>query len=136
MARSLGFYLGLRKRDCTIYLAKIKVLISCAVIMQLISAKSRLSNDGVHIGTAYQDSVNLLNLWLVSVADYVGLSLNRLQHPKDTFFQMPINEYWLAIDKSLLLCLDIYEPCCEKTGLQGFRLGPTQTGLCRRCLDA
>ena len=23
----------------------------------------------------------------------------------------------------------VYEPRCEKTGLQGFRLGPTQTGL-------
>ena len=23
----------------------------------------------------------------------------------------------------------IYEPRCEKTGLQGFRLGPTQAGL-------
>ena len=30
------------------------------------------------------------------------------------------------------------EPCCEKTGLQGFRPGPTQTGLyCnRRWLEA
>ena len=23
-----------------------------------------------------------------------------------------------------------FEPCCEKTGLRGFRPGPTQTGLC------
>ena len=23
----------------------------------------------------------------------------------------------------------LYEPCCEKTGLRGYRLGPTQTGL-------
>ena len=30
------------------------------------------------------------------------------------------------------------EPRCEKTGLQGFRPGPTQTGLCshRRWLEA
>ena len=32
----------------------------------------------------------------------------------------------------------INEPRSEKTGLQGFRLGPTQTGLCnhRRWLEA
>ena len=30
-----------------------------------------------------------------------------------------------------LYCLT-YEPCCEKTGLQGFRPGPTQTGLYNR----
>ena len=31
-----------------------------------------------------------------------------------------------------------YEPLCEKTGLRGFRPGPTQTGLCsdRRLLEA
>ena len=34
--------------------------------------------------------------------------------------------------------MEKYEPRCEKTGLQGFRPGPTQTGLCshRRWLDA
>ena len=31
----------------------------------------------------------------------------------------------------------LYEPCCEKTGLRGFRPGPTQTGLCsHRWLEA
>ena len=32
----------------------------------------------------------------------------------------------------------VSEPCCEKTGLRGFRPGPTQTGLYRhrRLLDA
>ena len=25
--------------------------------------------------------------------------------------------------------LHVYEPCCEKTGPQGFRPGPTQTSL-------
>ena len=32
----------------------------------------------------------------------------------------------------------IFEPRCEKTGLRGFRPGPTQTGLYshRICLDA
>ena len=32
----------------------------------------------------------------------------------------------------------LFEPCCEKTGLQGFRPDPTQTGLCnhRRWLEA
>ena len=31
-----------------------------------------------------------------------------------------------------------FEPRCEKTGLRGFRPGPTQTGLCshRRWLEA
>ena len=31
-----------------------------------------------------------------------------------------------------------YEPRCEKTSLQGFRPGPSQTGLCncRKCLEA
>ena len=31
-----------------------------------------------------------------------------------------------------------FEPCCEKTGLRGFRPGPTQTGLYsyRRWLEA
>ena len=34
--------------------------------------------------------------------------------------------------------LEIYEPCCEKTGLLDFRPGPTQTGLYshRRWLEA
>ena len=34
--------------------------------------------------------------------------------------------------------LSIYEPRSEKTGLRGFRPGPTQTGLCnhRRWLEA
>ena len=34
--------------------------------------------------------------------------------------------------------MDTFEPPCEKTGLRGFRLGPTQTGLCshRRWLEA
>ena len=30
-------------------------------------------------------------------------------------------------EESLIRCT--YEPRCEKTGLQGFRPGPTQTGL-------
>ena len=30
--------------------------------------------------------------------------------------------------KNILTCM-IYEPRCEKTGLRGFRPGPTQTGL-------
>ena len=32
----------------------------------------------------------------------------------------------------------LFQPRCEKTGLRGFRPGPTQTGLCshRRLLDA
>ena len=38
-----------------------------------------------------------------------------------------------------LICLIyMYEPCCEKTGLRGFRPGQTQTGLYnhRRWLEA
>ena len=37
-----------------------------------------------------------------------------------------------------LVDYQIYEPPCEKTGLRGFRPGPTQTGLCshRRWLEA
>ena len=33
---------------------------------------------------------------------------------------------------------ELYEPRCEKTGLRGFRQGPTQSGLCnhRICLGA
>ena len=33
---------------------------------------------------------------------------------------------------------DRYEPRCEKTGLRGFRPGPTQTGLYshRRCIES
>ena len=35
-------------------------------------------------------------------------------------------------------CKTLFEPRCEKTGLLGFRPGPTQTGLCshRRWLEA
>ena len=38
----------------------------------------------------------------------------------------------------MLLCSHIIEPRSEKTGLRGFRPGPTQTGLCshRRWLEA
>ena len=44
-----------------------------------------------------------------------------------------------AIDEILMICSHsaipdlgfnvIFEPCCEKTGLRGFRPGPIQTGL-------
>ena len=36
------------------------------------------------------------------------------------------------------VCVFVYEPCCEKTSLQGFRPGPTQNGLYshRRWLQA
>ena len=39
---------------------------------------------------------------------------------------------------SLELSHLVYEPLCEKTGLRGFRPGPTQTGLYshRRSLEA
>ena len=40
--------------------------------------------------------------------------------------------YWfqLSMDLTVLICMhSIFEPCCEKTGLRGFRSGPTQTGL-------
>ena len=40
---------------------------------------------------------------------------------------------------SFVSCIDItYKPRCEKTGLRGFRPGPTKTGLCshRRWLEA
>ena len=30
----------------------------------------------------------------------------------------------------IISCAVVFEPCCEKTGLWGFRPGPTQTGLC------
>ena len=37
-----------------------------------------------------------------------------------------------------LFCTYLSEPRCEKTGLRGFRPGPTQTGLCSytRSLEA
>ena len=37
-----------------------------------------------------------------------------------------------------IFMMNIYEPRCEKTGLRGFRPGPTQTGLYiyRRWLEA
>ena len=36
----------------------------------------------------------------------------------------------LALNVSFILhSMDIFEPRCEKTGLRGFRPGPTQTGL-------
>ena len=37
------------------------------------------------------------------------------------------------VENFVITCImtvsDIYEPRCEKTGLRGFRTGPTQTGL-------
>ena len=33
-------------------------------------------------------------------------------------------------DERFKQVLSLYEPRCEKTGLRGFRPGPTQTGLC------
>ena len=37
-----------------------------------------------------------------------------------------------------LVCGLLFEPRSEKTGVRGFRLGPTRTGLCshRKCLEA
>ena len=42
------------------------------------------------------------------------------------------------IRNAFLYVLSIFEPRCEKTGLRGFRPGPTQTGLCshRKWLEA
>ena len=37
------------------------------------------------------------------------------------------NEFHKSIEHK---CKIIFGPCCEKTGLRGFRPGPTQTGLC------
>ena len=44
----------------------------------------------------------------------------------------------LHLGLALLLFTGLYEPRCEKTGLRGFRPGPTQTGLYsdRRWLEA
>ena len=44
------------------------------------------------------------------------------------------NRYTSSLYKSTFICIhnlqhDINEPRCEKTGLQGFRPGPTQTRL-------
>ena len=50
---------------------------------------------------------------------------------------MPLRALFLVVSVvrhlSSIVCRiveEIYEPCCEKTGLRGFRPGPTQTGLC------
>ena len=44
-----------------------------------------------------------------------------------------VSDYLLACsatdNSERVLKLRIYEPRCEKTGLRGFRPGPTQTGL-------
>ena len=55
MARGLKLWIqDVVKRDCTIYVAKTKVLISCAMTGQLICvfvfacARSRFSHDGAH----------------------------------------------------------------------------------------
>ena len=47
-------------------------------------------------------------------------------------------EYRNKIYQTVVASSFTYEPRCEKTGLRGFRPGPTQTGLCshRRWLEA
>ena len=44
----------------------------------------------------------------------------------------------VILKKSVEISMILYEPRCEKTGLRGFRPGPTQTGLNnhRRWLEA
>ena len=48
----------------------------------------------------------------------------------------PITVGYLAAPVRSIL-MKLLEPLCEKTGLQGFRPGPTKTGLCshRRWLE-
>ena len=45
---------------------------------------------------------------------------------------------WFLTDNCICFSIVSYEPRCEKTGLRGFRPGPTQTGLYshRRWLEA
>ena len=76
-----------------------------------------------------------------NVASHLGLFCFIKKKKKKKFsknWSGPV--HLIRIGKSTgLMWLPIpYEPRCEKTGLPGFRPGPTQTGLCshRRWLEA
>ena len=45
-------------------------------------------------------------------------------------FNFETDVIWLVGNFSCPVVVFIIEPRCEKTGLRGFRPGPTQTGLC------
>ena len=53
---------------------------------------------------------------------------------------MVLSAAFYGVSFGAVLCVQIklFEPRCEKTGLRGFRPGPTQIGQCnhRRCLEA
>ena len=59
LARSLKFQIFRKQRDCTIYVAKTKALISCTVTSQLICAfvfplaKSRFSHEAAQMQNFY-----------------------------------------------------------------------------------
>ena len=68
--------------------------------------------------------------------EYMGIS-----EVKSTTYQGSSSVVLVLMSVSALsfLCIcKLYEPRCEKTGLRGFRTGPTQTGLYshRRWLEA
>ena len=69
------------------------------------------------------NSISIRNRCLVSAEKY---SLETDQWTKITGLDSGIAHFGMLGNHSNDLR---YEPCCEKTGLRGFRPGPTQTGL-------
>ena len=59
--------------------------------------------------------------------DLVGNPEDRFSHDAAQIVTYPVS---VSNDVGFQLILILFEPRCEKTGLRGFRTGPTQTGLC------
>ena len=43
--------------------------------------------------------------------------------------KLSFNYHQISSNMRIISSSGTHEPCCEKTGLRGFRPGPTQTGL-------
>ena len=70
--------------------------------------------------------------WFVS--DLVGNPEDRFSHNEAHLSFTEINDHatYFPNGRHSLVLSKLIEPCSEKTGLRGFRPGPTQTGLCSR----
>ena len=123
------------------YIAKTKALISCTVIAQpfpfvFTYAKSRISHDVAQISAnreartngerqtpvhyaAKNDATSSLKMLIKMKCEYRTVLDYKGRSPLHVAAELG----------KLELLLDSTEPCCEKSGLWGFRPGPTQTRL-------
>ena len=125
-----------RRINCSIYVAKTKALISCAVTAQLICAfvfsyaESRFSHDVPQIQGQHH-TLFAHKLLAIKSIKYIIKGTKWYKLPSDMIIN-PEALHQTANQNPLIrmismICLN--EPCHRKTSLRGFRPGPTHTRL-------